>query len=108
LATLIEAPPNSPIGSTSEEAADRRYRRSAGYREQHDRLAPYRVIARAVILARATQGWTQRQLADAIGTTNTAVSRIESGRHGVSLGTLQNLADALGMSFTIGPAEPGR
>lgn len=104
--TLIEAPPINPLGSTSQEAARRRYRRSAGYREHHARWAPYREIARVVILARADREWTQKQLADALGTTNTAVSRIESGRHGVSLDTLQKLARVLNVTFTIGPDNP--
>lgn len=103
MAIAIEAPPASPIGSTSNEAAARRYRRSVTYREHHDRLAPYRAIAAIVIHARAARQWTQRQLADEIGTTNTVVSRIESGRHAVSLDTLQRLSTALGVSFTIGP-----
>ena len=100
-----EAPPIGPIGSTSEEAAARRYRRSAEYRAQHDHLAPYRSIARVVIIGRAARGWTQKQLADELGTTNTAVSRIESGRHAVSLDTLQKLAHVLGVTFTIGSEE---
>lgn len=99
-----------PIGSTSEQASARRYRRSDVYREQHDRLAPYRAIARAVILARSERGWTQGQLADRLGTTNTVVSRIESGRHGLSLETLYRLARVLDVTFTVGPqrlvAEP--
>lgn len=100
----------SPIGSTSQQASHRRYRESAAYREQHDRLAPYRAIARAVILARSERGWTQGQLADRLGTTNTVVSRIESGRHGLSLETLHRLARVLDVTFTVGPerlvAEP--
>ena len=84
--------------------SDRRYyRRSAAYRQQHDRLAPSRAIARAVILARSQRRWTQDQLAHRLGTTNTVVSRIESGRHGVSLETLQRLAQVLDLKFTISP-----
>ncbi len=107
MALAIEAPPISPIGSTSNEAAARRYRRSAVYREQHDRLATYRAIAAIVIDGRAARRWTQQQLAEKIGTTNTAVSRIESGRHAVSLDTLQRLSTALDVTFTIGP-DPSR
>lgn len=103
MATERKASPISPIGMTSDEAAARRYRRSAAYREQHDQLAPYRAIARVVIHERGARGWTQQRLADELGTTNTAVSRIESGRHAVSLDTLQRLSDVLGIAFTIGP-----
>ena len=92
-----------PIGVTSQQASGRRYRRSAAYRQQHDRLAPSRAIARAVILARSQRRWTQHQLAHHLGTTNTVVSRIESGRHGISLETLQRLAQVLDLKFTISP-----
>ena len=92
-----------PIGSTSQHASGRRYHRSAFYREEHDRLAPSRAIARAVILARSERRWTQQQLAGHLGTTNTVVSRIESGRHRISLETLQRLAQVLDLKFTISP-----
>ncbi len=105
MATERKASPIGPIGGTSAEAAARRYRRSAAYREQHDQLVPYRAIARVVIHGRGARGWTQQQLADKLGTTNTAVSRIESGRHAVSLDTLQRLSDVLGVTFTIGPTK---
>lgn len=95
----------SPIGSTAEGAAQRRYARSAAYREQHDRLAPYRVIADAVILARGAHNLTQRDLGDAIGTTDTAISRIESGRHPVTLKTLAKLGKALDLAFVVGSAK---
>ena len=38
-------------------------------------LAPYRVIARAVILGRTDMGITQEQLGAALGTTGSAISR---------------------------------
>lgn len=97
----MTTPQANPLGSTSQEASGRRYRRSAAYRRQHDRLAPSRAIARAVILARSERRWTQQQLAERLGTTNTVVSRIESGRHRISLETLQRLALVLDLSFTI-------
>jgi ribosome-binding protein aMBF1 (putative translation factor) len=94
-----------PIGGTARDGAARRYQRSAAYREQHDRLAPYRSIARAVILARSARGWTQQDLAERLGTSNTAVSRIESGRHGVNLETLRRLAAVLELTFTVAPDQ---
>jgi transcriptional regulator with XRE-family HTH domain len=94
--------PISPLGSSAESSASRRYARSEGYREQHDRLAPYRVIASAVILARGAKGLTQKDLGALIGTTDTAISRIESGRRAVSLETLSRLGSALGISFAVG------
>lgn len=92
----------SPFGATAEAAATDRFARSERYRAQHDRLAPYRAIAKAVILARADNGWTQKRLADAIGTTDTAISRVESGRHPISLETLTKLGFALDIAFVVG------
>ncbi len=93
---------NSPIGRSAAEAAASRYERSAAYREQHDRLAPYRVVAEAVILGRGKKGMTQDELARAIGTTGSAVSRIESGTRAVAMRTLAKLGEALGISFVLG------
>lgn len=63
-------------------------------------------IAATVILARARLGWSQSRLAREIGTTQSVVSRIESGTHKVSADTLHRLANALGVSFTIDPDPP--
>jgi transcriptional regulator with XRE-family HTH domain len=94
--------PISPIGKTSEEAASDRFEQDAAYREAHERLAPYRVIARAVILARVAKKLTQRDLAGMLCTTDSAISRIESGSRAVSLETLRKLGVALDIVFLVG------
>ena len=94
--------PISPIGQTSQEAASDRHYRDPAYRAAHDRLAPYRVIARAVILARVARHLTQRDLAGMLGTTDTAISRIESGERAISLETLRKLGAALDIVFLVG------
>ncbi|MDO8484509.1 MAG: helix-turn-helix transcriptional regulator [Candidatus Limnocylindrales bacterium] len=78
-------------------------KRSADYRTEEARLAAYRTIAATVIHGRGARGWTQRRLAEEIGTTHTVVSRIESGRHAVSVDTLLRLSGALGVTFSFGP-----
>lgn len=99
----------SPIGASVAEAAGRRARRSAGYREAHDRLAPYEQLARIVVRRRTDLGLTQEELATRMGTSHSAISRIESGQHSTSVQTLQRLAATLEMRFVIGfehgPAE---
>ena len=92
----------SPVGHTAAEAAASRYERSAAYREQHDRLAPYRVVAEAVILGRGKKRMTQDDLGRAIGTTGSAVSRIESGTRAVAMSTLAKLGEVLEISFVLG------
>jgi len=92
----------SPVGSTAAEAAGRRARRSPGYREARARLAPYEQLARIVIRRRMELGLTQEQLAKRMGTSHSAISRIESGQHGTSVQTLQRLAGSLEMRFVMG------
>jgi ribosome-binding protein aMBF1 (putative translation factor) len=94
--------PISPIGQTSDEAASERYGHDAAYRAAHGRLAPYRVIARAVILNRVAKHLTQRHLAGMLGTTDSAISRIESGERAISLETLRKLGVALDIVFLVG------
>jgi transcriptional regulator with XRE-family HTH domain len=101
--------PKSPVGSRATDAARRRARRSAAYRREQRRLAPYEEIARLVIKHRLERGLTQQELAERMGTSHSAISRIESGRHTTSAETLRRLAQALGvrfvMGFESGPAE---
>ena len=55
----------------------------------------YELIA-SLIRLRRKRGISQRELAKAIGTKQPAIARIESGRHhGMSVGTLVKLAEAL-------------
>lgn len=103
----------SPIGSPVGEAPGRRARRSAGYREARARLAPYEQLARIVIRRRMDLGLTQEELAARMGTSHSAISRIESGQHSTSVQTLQRLAAALEMRFVMGfehgpPEKPVR
>jgi ribosome-binding protein aMBF1 (putative translation factor) len=99
----------SPIGSTLAERARGRARRSAVYRQAQARLEPYEQLARIVIRRRMELGLTQGELATRMGTSHSAISRIESGQHSTSVQTLQRLAAALDMRFVMGfehgPAE---
>ena len=53
--------------------------------------------------ARADQGLTQAQVAERIGTTQSAVARMEygSGKHSPSLATLSRYAEALGCKLEV-------
>lgn len=97
------------VGTSTSKARRRRARRSAEYRAAQERLAPYEAIARFVIQRRAEVGLTQEQLAERMGTSHSAISRIESGQHRASVATLERLAEALEarlvMAFETGPPE---
>jgi ribosome-binding protein aMBF1 (putative translation factor) len=92
----------SPIGSTHRSASRRRAQRSAVYREELRRIAPYEGIARIVIARRQALGLTQQELAERIGTSHSVISRIESGQDPTSVTTLRRLADAFETHLVVG------
>lgn len=62
-----------------------------------EKIAAYNTkIGRIVERLRIEKGWTQTQLADAIGSSQSAIHRIEKGRQNVSLELVKKLSDALG------------
>ena len=92
----------SPIGQTSDEAAGRRAKRSPEYRAQAAALAACREIAWLLIKFRMDKGLSQQELADLVGTSNSQISRIESGRHRTNLETLARIAHALDLRLVLG------
>jgi len=71
----------------------------AHYEELDDEYA----LLDEFLRARAEQGLTQAQVAEKIGTTQSAVARMESGRgkHSPSLATLSRYAQALGCKLEV-------
>lgn len=92
----------SPIGTSSQTAGRRRARLSAEYRAEQERLAPYEALARMVIARRIRYSLTQEQLADRMGTSISAISRLESGQHRPNVETLEKLGNAFGERFVFG------
>lgn len=72
-----------------------------GYRQEYEALEEEYALARALIEARAAAGLTQAQLADRMGTTQSAVARLESGRSQPSTQTLVKVAAATGTRLRI-------
>ena len=52
--------------------------------------------------SREKRGLSQRELAERLGTTQSAVARLEAGNVSPSLPTLDKLADALGVELVVG------
>ena len=92
----------SPVGSTHRDAARRRAQRSAAYRKEFARIAPYEGIARIVIARRQSLDLTQQELAERVGTSHSVISRIESGQHPTSVTTLRRLAEAFETHLVVG------
>lgn len=67
----------------------------------YDAHAVDRAIARAIIAQRIAEGLTQQEVADRMEVPQGNVSRLESGATLPTLGTLQKVANALGVTLTI-------
>ena len=93
--------PVSPVGRSATEARRRRAR-GAEYAAEQARLAPYEELARLVIQHRQALDLSQAELAERMGTSHSAISRIEGGQHATSVKTLRRLAEALGVRLVIG------
>ncbi|MGH6905236.1 MAG: helix-turn-helix domain-containing protein [Geminicoccaceae bacterium] len=72
-----------------------------GYREEYERLGPEFELARTLIAARAGAGLTQAELAERMGTTQSVIARLESGRTQPTTATLHRLALATGTRLKI-------
>jgi transcriptional regulator with XRE-family HTH domain len=83
----------------------RRRARNPAYRAELERLAPYETLARIVIRRRGALGLSQAQLAKRMGTSHSAISRIESGQHPTTVQTLRRLAAALDTHLVVGFAD---
>ena len=78
-----------------------KWKQDPKFREAYDALEDEFALARALITARAEAELTQEQLANAMGTTQAVIARLESGRAKPSTRTLQRFAEATGTKLTI-------
>jgi ribosome-binding protein aMBF1 (putative translation factor) len=92
----------SPLGEPIEQASRRRRQSDPDYAAEAARLAPYEAIARLVIKYRLEHDLTQKELADMIGTSHSAISRLESGQAVITLKTMKRIAEALGGRLIVG------
>lgn len=65
-------------------------------------MAPFEALARMIIARRIRYGLTQEALAELMGTSVPAVSRLESGRHRPNVKTLERLGEAFGERLIVG------
>ena len=91
----------SPVGQPAQRATATRARRSRAYRNARDEYARIRELRKTNPIAahlrerRFELGLTQEQVADAAGTSHTAISRLENGTHMPQLTTLRRIAAVL-------------
>lgn len=65
-------------------------------------------VAREVYNLRTRKGLSQRELAALVGTTQSAIARLEGGAISPSLPTLDRIAAALGVELQVTFTEPDR
>ena len=90
-----------PVRHNHKEFLSRAAKRK-GFTEAYDALdAEYRLIGE-MLQARTRAGLTQDAVADRMGTTKSAVSRLEAiGKHSPSLATLKRYAEAVGCDLRV-------
>ncbi len=71
------------------------------FRKAYEDLEPQFAVIRAIIRARINRGITQKEFAKRMGTTQSAVARLESGRANPTVALLKRAADALDAKLTI-------
>jgi DNA-binding XRE family transcriptional regulator len=79
-----------------------RARRRKGFSEVYDALELEYQVADQLLRARARAGLTQDAVAELMGTTKSAISRLEgAGKHAPSLSTLERYANAVGCKLQV-------
>lgn len=75
--------------------------RDRNIRKAYDDLTPEFAFVRMIIQKRVEKGLTQKELAQKIGTKQSAISRFESGTYNPTLSFLEKIANALGRKVSI-------
>lgn len=73
-----------------------RWKQDPQVKAEYDAQAEEYAIARELIAARARAGLSQSEVAERMGTTQSVVARLESGKHPPSMRTVQRFAQAVG------------
>jgi len=71
------------------------------FRREYEKIQVEFAPIRAILDARMKKGMTQAQIAEKMGTTQSAIARVESGNGNPTIAFMQKLADALGLRLSI-------
>ena len=83
------------------EEIERRLLANPGVRREYDALAPEFEIAAELLRARMRAGLSQTELAERMGTSQSAIARLESGQTLPSTKTLLRFAEATGSKVEL-------
>jgi len=90
-----------PVSHDHKEFLDRAAKRK-GFSEAYNALEAEYGLIDEMLRARTRAGLTQDAVADRMGTTKSAVSRLEgTGKHSPSLATLKRYAEAVGCDLRV-------
>ena len=86
-----------------------RFMESPEFRDEYARADDEFQLIEALVRARSAASLTQSELARRLGTTQSAIARLEGGRVSPSFATLRRYAEATGMRLVVGlaPAVDG-
>ena len=70
-------------------------------RKEYDAMADEFGMARELIAARARMGLTQADVAQRMGTTQSVIAQLESGKRAPSLRSVQRYAQAIGLRAVV-------
>ena len=92
---------------TKLEDLKKRFMEDPEFREEYARADSEFTLVEALVRARTAAKLTQAELARRLGTTQSAIARLERGRVSPSFATLRRYAEATGMRLTVGlePAD---
>jgi len=79
-----------------------RFMEDPKFREEYARVEEEFALIEALVRARTAAQLTQAELARRLGTTQSAVARLEGGRVSPSFATLRRYAAATGTRLTVG------
>ena len=79
-----------------------RFMEDPEFREEYARADDEFALIEALVRARAAAQLTQAELARRLGTTQSAIARLEGGRVSPSFATLRRYAEATGTRLTVG------
>ena len=79
-----------------------RFMKDPAFREEYARADDEFALIEALVRARTAAKLTQAELAQRLGTTQSAIARLEGGRVAPSFATLRRYAAATGTRLTVG------
>ena len=80
----------------------KRFMEDPEFREEYARVDEEYALVEALIRARTAAKLTQAEVARRLGTTQSAIARLEGGRVSPSFSTLRRYAEATGTRLTVG------